>query len=102
RNDAITYGFQAGDRLRSAVDSANGTISDNYDGLDRCIRELARDQLRELLAVVGWLCHVGFRADCLSERAGPRVRRSRPPTRKWLSEMSGSRHLRHGAGVELT
>jgi RHS repeat-associated protein len=35
----IAFTYDAGDRLLSAVDSANGTISDTYDGLNRLTQE---------------------------------------------------------------
>lgn len=36
----IGYGFDAGNRMTSAVDSQNGTITRSYDGLDRLLQEV--------------------------------------------------------------
>jgi RHS repeat-associated protein len=38
-SSSVAYTYDGGDRLRSAVDSANGTITDDYDGLDRPSQE---------------------------------------------------------------
>jgi RHS repeat-associated protein len=38
-SSTIAGTYDGGDRLRSAVDSANGTISDDYDNLDRLTQE---------------------------------------------------------------
>ena len=38
-NQTITAGYDAGNRLRTLVDSINGTISRDYDNLDRGTKE---------------------------------------------------------------